>query len=108
MTPRLEILTLVRECIESGQDDYICWALDDVARQHPQHAAVCDEISREISAGLSDYPGDSLAYFVFREMCRITGQSNPQPYANAWLLKTPLAVMMRLAWLDKLIEQEAE
>lgn len=89
---RLPALKLARDLIAQARETYICLALEAVAKAQPRMALDCAELRREIQRDLARHSSESLDGYI---MCRYHHSLTSR---QAWLC--------RLAWLDKMIEDE--
>lgn len=104
MTPRQQALREARHLIDIGVTDYICFALDRVVDDSPNLEEICATLKAEIGAALDSHV--SLSGWLLTQMRTLTSQDRPEPYYSAWVGDGGVAALARLAWIDRMLEDE--
>jgi hypothetical protein len=101
----LPTLRTVREMIESEEQSYICFALDDVAKACPALRPTIGEIKAVIRQGLD---GRSLFSTWILDQVYPNIAPSDTPFLEAWYNEDGVFRLARLAWLDRLITNITE
>jgi hypothetical protein len=105
---RIEVLCRVREMLRSGQERYICFALQMIRGDFPHLSWACDDISAYVKREIEGYC--SLQVYICAKMFGVgdSWMKFPEPYKHDYYFNRGVMQMARLAWVDRMIEEETK
>lgn len=105
---RLEVLHLMKGLLENDNERYMCYALDRIRLDHQHLSWACDDLQRMIKREIKG--NNSMQTYIADELFK--GQRGgwvefTDPYKQDYYYNRGVMQLARLAWIDKLIENES-